>query len=760
MSAVVDALRRAVPRLLLLCFLVGGLTYAVASLMAPRYQSEAELAIVARGASGSFSDARNQGSGPDLITTRMDKEAINTHVRAMQSTDLLEKIATDLKLEERPEFNSALGPVDTIDSLLRMIGIGAPRSGETARDRVLNALRERLEIYTAKESRFIGVRMTATDPEIAARIANALAESYRASLAKQGVAEVDDLQGVLTSKIGKLASEVAAAETAVDRFRGKIDGFRGGAQNTGLNEQQMSELTAELTKTKAARGEAEARAASAREMMTNGSADALPDVQKSPLIQNLVQQRVGIERQISELSATLLSGHPRMRQLKADLAGLNVQVRNEVSKIVDSLDKEAKVARGREASIEQSLADIKARVVSNAPEEAQLRQLETTAKAKRAELENLQGQLEANRKKLDARAQPVEAQIISNAQAESVPVFPKKGRMAALAAAAALMFGVAWTVTKALFVEARRAESGQNPRRKKLPRARAGAETRRVRTEPVLDEGIVAASEPDLPLLPEAEAAVVSEPAMEPQPEAEPVAVIPVPIIEAADVTTVASLLIERRPESGGYRTIITGATEAIDPSKDAIALAKAMAQAGGQVILLDWSPAGEGIVEVSGPGSGPGINDLMRGEVSFEAIIQRLTGTSVHAIATGTALGADFGALASEQMNLVLDALDEAYDHIIVVGRHRGEARRLFEVIEGRFDAGVTVLGNAGEATVDGTASAGLADVRVPGTFLGFDVQGIELIDLAGANEEVAKDRSRIDRIMRPRGDDIARSA
>src|SRR6185437_15735460 len=167
---------------------------------------------------------------------------------------------------------------------------------------------------------------------------------------------------------------------------------RGGAQNTGLNEQQMSELTGELTKAKAARGEADARAKSAREMIKLGSADQLADVQKSPLIQNLVQQRVRIERQISELSATLLPGHPRMRQLNADLAGLKVQIGKEISKIVDSLEKEAAVAKGREDSITQSLADIKARVVTNAPEEAQLRQLEATAKAKRTELDNIQAQ--------------------------------------------------------------------------------------------------------------------------------------------------------------------------------------------------------------------------------------------------------------------------------------------------------------------------------------------------------------------------------
>ena len=139
-----------------------------------------------------------------------------------------------------------------------------------------------------------------------------------------------------------------------------------------------------------------------------------------------------------------------MRQMNADLAGLKLQIKDEVAKIVDSLDKEARVAQGREDSIEKSLADIKARVVTNAPEEAKLRQLEANAKAKRTELESLQARLESNRKKLDTRAQPVEAQIISKAQPDSVPIFPKKVQLSALMAFAALMFRTAWTVAKTL----------------------------------------------------------------------------------------------------------------------------------------------------------------------------------------------------------------------------------------------------------------------------------------------------------------------
>ena len=709
-SSVFDALKKSARTIALVSIALGGLTFATLAMMAPKYQSQAELAIIARGAAAGFNDPRST-NGPDLITTRMDKEAINTHVRSLQSPDLLEKIAEELKLKNDAEFNNALGPVDSIDAALRLVGIGGPRRGETDRDRVLSAFRNQLEVYSAKESRFIGIRMTSIDPDLAARVANTLAEKYRATLAEQGVEEIDDQQKVIQQKLEKLGPELEAAETEVDRYRGQIDGFKGGAQNTGLNEQQMGDLTAELSKAKAARGEADARAKSAREMMKLGSADALPDVQKSPLIQNLVQQRIRIERQISELSATLLPGHPRMQQLNADLAGLKKQLNGEIAKVVESLEKEAKVAQGREDSISKSLADIKTRVVTNAPEEAKLRQLEAYAKAKRVELENLQAQLEANRKKLDTRAQPVEAQIISRAQAASVPVFPKKIPLSGLIAVASMMFGAAWVVTKALFIGARggtplqQAPVNQRALRAEPVLARVGAQRGYANNAP---DAIAEEAGPDASYQ-----AIPAPGSQESQPgRREPVTAT----IEEGTISGIAARLRSKPSPEGGHRTLITGETSAVDASGEAIELARSMANTGVQVILVDWSPAGNGLARSAGIEAKPGLNDLLAGEGSFEQIIQRLPGGSAHCIAAGSI---SYSAIDADQINLVLDALDEAYDYIVVTGRH-DEARELFETIEGRFDAGITVAEQRARIPVLGDPA---------GTFLGFEVADIDVM-------------------------------
>ncbi len=689
MSSIAGALKKSAKKLLMTSAALFFATFAALSMLAPKYQSLSELAIVAKGSGGTFADPKSAAT-PDTITTKMDPAAINTHVRALQSSDLMSKIADELKLKDRPEFNAALGPVDMSDSILRLIGLGGPRSGESERDRVLNTFRSQLEVYTAKDTRAIGVRFTSIDPDLAAEVANRMADSYRASLATQGVIEIDDQQKVLQGKIDKLMPEVAAAETESERYRGEINSFKGGAQNTGLNEQQMSELTGELTKAKASRGEAEARSKSAREMMKLGSADALPDVQKSPLIQNLVQQRVRLERQISELSASLLPGHPRMQQLNGDLGGLKRQLNGEIAKLVDSLDKEAKVAQGREDSIKKSLDDIKTKVVNNAPEEAKLRQLEANAKAKRTELENLQNQIESNRKKLDARAQPVEAQVISKAQAASVPVFPKKIPLSALVAVASLLFGAAWTVTRALFAGARSGGSGSQMRRA---------------------SDVVGAmrAEPRLAAAPKGEAAYAAA------------------VVAAQSETSMPGLarrLAAKRPAAGGHRTLLTGESLSLDAGREAVDLAKALADGGAHVILVNWSPSGRGAAALTGAGEGRGLTELLAGNVSFEEVVKKVPGSNVHLIGCGAALEDAGGDVEPDQLNLVLDALDEAYEHIVVTGAH-DDARHLFEAIQGRFDAGVLVGdGKKRTSVLDDTA---LKDP--PGTFLGFEVADIDVI-------------------------------
>jgi succinoglycan biosynthesis transport protein ExoP len=675
-SSVWRALRRALPKLILLSLLTGGIAYAVLSTFSPRYTSEAQIEVVVPkdGSDRSF----------DSVTARLDKEAINTHLRSLMSPDLALQIIKEEKLTSNPEFNSALQPPGKLDRVMSMFDVG-DRHEESEQDRVLKAFFKRLEVYSPKESRVIGIRFTSDDPKLAADVANRLAETYRTLLATRSLSQTDDVQNALQPKIDKLEKEVGGAEAAVEHFRAQANIFKGGTTNTGLNQQQLGDITTELTRAQAARGEAEARAQSVREMVRAGTSESLPDVQRSPLIQNLVQQRVRVERQISELSATLLPAHPRMRQLRADLDGLQRQIKSEVGKIVEGVEKSASIAAAREASVRQSLDQMKKQVSGTGDDEVQLRQLEATAKSKRAELDRLQARFEANRLNADRRAVPIEAQIVSLARPTSVPSFPKPLPYSALVAMATLLFGIAIVITRALFTAARTPALPQTA-------GKEGVSSTRGFAAPAFAPGSG------------------------------------VHIVYS--VADLAHHLVSHPQDIGGFRTLMTGSTDQVDAANEAVELVRAMAQAGADVMLVDWSPEGHGIAEQMGANPRAGLNELLQGRAKFEDVVTRVPGSGAHFIPAGTAVLDRDTLLDPDQLNLTLDALDTAYDHIVIVARN-DVAHALFEAILGRFDAGIIVSEPKRRSTIP----------DMPGTFLGFEVADIELF-----------------RLERPKSDQLAR--
>jgi polysaccharide biosynthesis transport protein len=662
------AVRRALLKLVLATLAVGLASFVVLSLITPKYVSQTQIEITSKGVGNPFEPRRDSNS-PELVSVRMDKEAIATHVRSLMSNDLALKVAADLHLASKPEFNSKLIKRGPVGQLLHFVGLVGPREGESEEDLVLAAYYDALRVYQIKDTRGIMIEFRSADPKLAAGAANKLAELYRDDLGLRAALESKDARSKLGPQIKKLAEEVAEAEAEVTRFRGQANIFDGGRDKASLNDQQLSELTGELTRVATARAETEARAREAREIVARGSAETLPDVQKSQLVPRLVEQRVRVERQIAELSATLLPAHPRMRQLNADLAGLNRQIRGEVEKIVQGLEREAKVSALREEGIRRRIDEAKKRVVSSGGDDVKLRALESLAKSKRAEFERLQSQVESARTTSDALAVPVEVQIVSRARPSSKKAWPKVGMMTLLAMTATLLLGLAFVVTRELFTMARQAPTGSR------------------------SIGSVAA----IP------AALQS-----------PLPAVASPVIAARTVPSVARHLVAKAQGRTGFRTLVTGESGGADAALVAIELARQLARQTQQVILLDWSLDGVGLAPELGVSPTLGIVDVLSGRASFEDVIERMAGSEAHVIAAGSSAAGTAAAKDKDRVNMLLDALDDAYDHVVIAGGWDA-LRDLFTTIEGRIDAGVIVASGEEQGT--------------PAGFLGFTVADLDVI-------------------------------
>src|SRR3979409_2317639 len=149
------------------------LSVAAVNLVTPRYKSEARILIDGREnvflrPNGERNEERNA----------LDPEAVTSQVQLLLSRDLAREIINRNKLAERPEFDPVLQGISPLKSLLALFGIGRDPFSLTPEERVLDAYYDRFIAYAVDKSRVIVIEFQSRDPELAARVANSIAEGY------------------------------------------------------------------------------------------------------------------------------------------------------------------------------------------------------------------------------------------------------------------------------------------------------------------------------------------------------------------------------------------------------------------------------------------------------------------------------------------------------------------------------------------------------------------------------------------------------
>src|SRR5947209_17048669 len=411
------------------------------NLVTPRYRSEARILVDGR--ENVF--LRPNGERSEERTS-LDAEAVTSQVQLVLSRDLAREVIKKNKLSEDPEFDPVLRGVSPLKALLALFGVGRDPLKMTPEERVLDAYFDRLTAYAVDKSRVVVVEFQSRDPELAARVANSIADGY---LVLQQSARQDQAKSAsqwLSREIENLRNKVSDAESRAEDFRSRSSLFIG-TNNTSLSNQQMGELNTQLNNARALKSDAESKARLIREMLQSGRPIEASEVLNSELMRRLSEQRVTLRAQLAEQSSTLLDNHPRIKELKAQLADLDRQIREEAAKISRSLDNDARIAGGRVDSLGASLDQLKKQATSTNGQDVQLRALDREAKAQRDLLETyLAKYREANaRESIDTA--PTEGRIISRGIVSNTPAYPKKLPIVLIATLATLLLSSGVVVT-------------------------------------------------------------------------------------------------------------------------------------------------------------------------------------------------------------------------------------------------------------------------------------------------------------------------
>ncbi|MEI1250941.1 GumC family protein [Rhizobium aouanii] len=635
-------------RILAITLVGAGVAFAGAKIMSPQYRSETRILIEPRAPAFASTQQTNDVSAGPL----MDELNIASQVQLLQSADLLKKVINDLKLYNRPEFDDAASG-SAMSSILVKLHLKKNPLENPPEERVIDAFVERLQVYQVPGSRVIGITFTSKDPKLAAAIPNAMANVY---LSTQSGAKLDSNSEAtrwLEPEIEGLRQKVSEAEKKVAEYR-TSHGLLQTNGTTTFPAQQLNDISAELTRVRGDKANAEARAQAVRNALSSGEAsDTLPDIMSSQAIQRLKGTESGLQSQVSDLQTSLLNNHPRLKSLRAQLSDIRTQIRQETQKILASIENESKVADLRASELERQSETVQANSARAGEDEVGLNALEREANAQRQLLETYLVRYREAASRADSNSSPADARIVSRAVEPVDPYFPKVVPIVVVAAVATLIMSAIVIMLAELF-------SGRA-----LRPTDAASET--IEAEAVVEEKHVPQAAPiaaaaGKPVQPSMLAVVADEEdtiahvkAADEAPEDEPEDDNEFSVASVADYLT-------------GSRAPLA---IAISPTGDngsaaTVSLARMLADAGHRVILIDMTGSGYPTELMAEDPAALGVTDLLCGEAAFGDTIHGDRLSDAHLIPQGQS-DVRRAMRGVDRLSLLLDALAAAYDLVVV---------------------------------------------------------------------------------------------
>lgn len=328
----------------------------------PFFRSTAELFI---------DTGRGPVVGTDTGGGTNTQQVIGSQVYLIQSRDVLREVVRKLDLTKDPYFNR--------------VGLASRLLGKTAEaasvDGVINSLLENLSVERNGDSYVFTVTVKHGNSEMAARIANAISESYIAVADKARLDVSLRTTRTIAEQAEELRQRVLDAQEAVENFRSENGMISIGDQGL-ITDQQLVGLNQQLL---AARQQVEQQRTAyeqARQLnVSNVEAGAIPETLNSGALSGLRSRySQALDRQ-AELSANLGNDHPQMRAIRSQIASIRNAIEIELQRVRELSANTYERAKANLASLETRFDDQAASTKDNGRLRFQLVQLVSEAQA-------------------------------------------------------------------------------------------------------------------------------------------------------------------------------------------------------------------------------------------------------------------------------------------------------------------------------------------------------------------------------------------
>lgn len=335
--------------LIVLATLVGAALAALASLLIPpKYVSTAQLFIDPRDLRVLQNEVSPNAAGgdPTSITSYLESQA-----RIIASDSIKSRVVQSEGLDKDPEF----GGVAARSGLSRILGDLLPSSGEPSHDGMLYALaalEKNVSVRRGERTFVIDIAVTAREAAKAARIANALAETYLENQASVRADAAQRATVALTARLEELRNRLRVAEDKAERYK-EANNIVGVGAGKSISEEQLALNNAQLVALRTRVTEARAKYEQTLATRPAGiEAGAIPEAVASNTMTALRAQLGAALAKEADMLASLGARHPALAAAQAQTRDARRQIADELSRISRS----AKVELDRAVEAERQIA--------------------------------------------------------------------------------------------------------------------------------------------------------------------------------------------------------------------------------------------------------------------------------------------------------------------------------------------------------------------------------------------------------------------
>lgn len=244
----------------------------------------------------------------------------------------------------------------SLTTLLRGEDPGLTTAIDTTEMELLDAFQERLSIEPVRNSRVVNISFEATDPVLAAKIANTHSQVYIDQNMATKLDMVTQAVGWLNERIQEERARVEAAQLAFQKFKEANNIITDFSSDTEqITAQKLAELNTQVIDAQTSRVEAQTRYEQTRKLLDARTLDSIPEIIANPLLQTITQREVELSNELSDISQVKGPNHPQVISLKAEIADITDKKRLEVAKVVASLKNKYEISQAKERSLKQAL---------------------------------------------------------------------------------------------------------------------------------------------------------------------------------------------------------------------------------------------------------------------------------------------------------------------------------------------------------------------------------------------------------------------